>query len=116
MPGRDDRTEELFSYVNCEARVPKDHPLRAIRALVDQGLETLSADFEQLYAGEGRPSIAPERLLRASLLQAFYSVRSERQLMEQINYNLLFRWFVGLSMDEPVWHPTTFTHNSGPSS
>lgn len=111
MRGRDDQAEELFSYVNLEARVPKDHPLRAIRALVDEALETLSADFERLYAGEGRPSIAPERLLRASLLQAFYSVRSERQLMEQINYNLLFRWFVGLSMDEPVWHATTFTHN-----
>src|SRR5277367_4038016 len=111
MRGADGRSEGLFSYLSCEARVPADHPLRAIRAIVDEALEVLSADFEEMYAPLGRPSIAPEKLLRALLLQAFYSVRSERQLMEQMNYNLLFRWFVGLSVDEPVWVPTVFSHN-----
>jgi transposase len=111
MRGSDDRSAELFSYVSCEERVPADHPLRAIRSIVDEALEVLSADFEEMYAPQGRPSIAPEKLLRALLLQAFYSVRSERQLMEQMNYNLLFRWFVGLSMDAPVWDVTVFTKN-----
>jgi len=111
MRGRDERTEGLFSYVSCEARVPPDHPLRAIRAVVDEALEVLSGEFEKLYARDGRPSIAPEKLLRALLLQAFYSVRSERQLMEQLDYNLLFRWFVGLSMDAPIWDATVFTKN-----
>ena len=111
MRGADDRSEGLFSYVSCEARVPGDHPLRAIRAMVDEALEVLSAEFEGLYAKVGRPSIAPEKLLRALLLQAFYSVRSERQLMEQLDYNLLFRWFVGLAMDAPVWDVTVFTKN-----
>ena len=103
MRGGDVRTEALFSYLSCETRVPKDHPLRPIRTLVDQALGVLSPTFDQLYAQIGRPSIAPEKLLRALLLQALYSVRSERQLMEQLDYNLLFRWFVGLAMDAPIW-------------
>ena len=102
MRGWDARSDVLFSYVNCEERVPKDHPLRAILRIVDEALAALSPQFEGLYAKFGRPSIPPERLLRALLLQAFYSVRSERQLMEQLDYNLLFRWFVGLSLDEAV--------------
>ena len=111
MRGEDRNSGALFSYVSCEARVPGDHPLRAIRAIVDEALEVLSPAFEGLYSKVGRPSIAPEKLLRALLLQAFYSVRSERQLMEQLDYNLLFRWFVGLSMDAPVWDPTVFSKN-----
>jgi transposase len=111
MRGADARTDQLFSYLSCEARVPKDHPLRAIRPIVDEALTALSAEFENLYAPIGRPSIAPEKLLRALLLQAFYSVRSERQLIEQLDYNLLFRWFVGLSMDAPIWDVTVFTKN-----
>jgi transposase len=111
MRGADERGEGLFSYVSCEARVPLDHPLRPIRAIVDEALEVLSPEFEALYAKAGRPSIPPEKLLRALLLQAFYSVRSERQLMEQLDYNLLFRWFVGLAMDAPVWDATVFTKN-----
>jgi transposase len=95
MRGTDSRSSDLFSYVSCEARVPADHPLRAIRAIVDEALEMLCGEFEALCSQIGRPSIAPEKLLRALLLQAFYSVRSERQLMEQLDYNLLFRWFVG---------------------
>jgi transposase len=91
MRGADEQTEGLFSYVSCEARIPAGHPLRLIRAVVDEALEALSGEFEGLYARVGRPSIAPEKLLRALLLQAFYSVRSERQLMEQLDYNLLFR-------------------------
>jgi transposase len=111
MRGDDVRSDGLFSYVSCEARVPGDHPLRAIRAIVDEALEVLSPEFEALYSRIGRPSIPPEKLLRALLLQAFYSVRSERQLMEQLDYNLLFRWFVGLAMDAPVWDVTVFTKN-----
>lgn len=111
MRGSDARSEGLFSYVSCEARVPADHPLRPIRAIVDEALEVMSPTFEGLYSKIGRPSIPPEKLLRALLLQAFYSVRSERQLMEQLDYNLLFRWFVGLSMDAPVWDVTVFTKN-----
>ena len=111
MRGTDERSEGLFSYVSCEARVPADHPLRPIRAIVDEALEVLSGEFEALYAKVGRPSIAPEKLLRALLLQAFYSVRSERQLMEQLDYNLLFRWFVGLAMDAAIWDVTVFTKN-----
>jgi transposase len=111
MRGGDVRTEALFSYLSCEARVPVDHPLRPIRTLVDQALGVLSPAFDQLYAQIGRPSIAPEKLLRALLLQALYSVRSERQLMEQLDYNLLFRWFVGLAMDAPIWDVTVFTKN-----
>src|SRR5437879_3384497 len=111
MRGGDARTEALFSYVSCEARVPMDHPLRAIGKIVNEALTALSAEFEKLYAKSGRPSIAPEKLLRALLLQAFYSVRSERQLMEQLDYSLLFRWFVGLSLDAVVWDVTVFTKN-----
>jgi transposase len=111
MRGEDVRSGALFSYVSCEARVPLDHPLRSIRAIVDEALAALSAEFATLYAKFGRPSIAPEKLLRALLLQAFYSVRSERQLMEQLDYNLLFRWFVGLSLDAVVWDVTVFTKN-----
>jgi transposase len=111
MRGRDEQAEGLFSYVSCEARVPADHPLRLIRSIVDEALEVLSPEFDLLYSREGRPSIAPEKLLRALLLQAFYSVRSERQLVEQLGYNLLFRWFVGLSMDTPIWDATVFTKN-----
>jgi transposase len=111
MRGADEQTSSLFSYVSCEARVPSSHPLRRIRAVVDEALDVLSPDFDGMYAQAGRPSIAPEKLLRALLLQAFYSVRSERQLMEQLDYNLLFRWFVGLSMDAPVWDASTFSKN-----
>lgn len=111
MRGADEQTSSLFSYVSCEARVPPSHPLRRIRAVVDEALDVLSPDFDGMYAQAGRPSIAPEKLLRALLLQAFYSIRSERQLMEQLDYNLLFRWFVGLSMDAPVWDASTFSKN-----
>lgn len=111
MRGGDHRSEGLFSYVSCEARVPANHPLRAIRAIVDEALEVLSADFDAMYSRVGRPSIPPEKLLRALLLQAFYTIRSERQLMEQMDYNLLFRWFVGLAMDAPIWDVTVFTKN-----
>jgi transposase len=111
MRGRDDRSEGFFSYIRLEDRIPSDHPLRPIRALADEALGSLNERFEGLYSTMGRPSIAPEILLRATLLQAFFSVRSERLLMEQIDYNLLFRWFVGLPIDAAVWHPTVFTHN-----
>src|SRR6266404_3757027 len=111
MRGEDQRSEVLFSYVRLESRIPADHPLRAIRTLIDEALNGLSRDFNKLYARDGRPSIPPERLLRALLLQAFYTVRSERQLMEQLDYNLLFRWFVGLSADDPVWDATVFCKN-----
>lgn len=111
MRGRDDHSEGFFSYVRLEDRIAQDHPLRPIRALADEALASLNERFEGLYSTMGRPSIAPEMLLRAMLLQAFLSVRSERMLMEQINYNLLFRWFVGLPLDAEVWHPTVFTHN-----
>jgi transposase len=111
MRGEDQRSEGFFSYVRLETRIPADHPLRPIRDLVDAALQELSRDFDKLYSREGRPSIPPERLLRALLLQAFYTVRSERQLMEQLNYNLLFRWFVGLSADDPVWDASVFCKN-----
>jgi transposase len=112
MRGGDAKTEGLFSsYVSCEARVPLDHPSRPIRRIVNEALEALSPEFEKLYARFGRPSIPPEKLLRALLLQAFYSVRWERQLMEQLGYNLRFRWFVGLSLDAAVWEVTVFTKN-----
>src|SRR5437660_3861579 len=101
----------LFSYTSPEARVPANHPLRAIRALVRDVLTELDRSLSRLYASEGRPSIPPEQLLSALLLQVFYSIRSERQLMEQLDYNLLYRWFVGLSPDDPVWDATTFTKN-----
>src|SRR3954449_5481254 len=111
MRGTDRQTAQLFSYLSPETLVPKDHPLRLIRALANAALERLSSDFAKLYAATGRPSIPPEHLLRALLLQAFFSVRSERQLMEQLTYNMMFRWFVGLSMDAPVWDVTVFTKN-----
>src|SRR3546814_6878903 len=104
MRGEDRMTAQLFSYVNIEDRVAADHPLRQIRTLVNDALKALDADFSALYAQQiGRPSIAPERLLRAMLLQAIYSIRSERQLMERLEFDLLFRWFVGLGADEPAW-------------
>ena len=111
MRGFDQRRDGLFSYVRPESRIPKTHPLRVIRTLADQALKSLDEQFAALYSENGRPSIPPEQLLRALLLQAFYTVRSERQLMEQLNYNLLFRWFVGLSVDDPVWVPTVFSKN-----
>jgi transposase len=111
MRGRDRESGKLFSYASLESLVSQDHPLRAIRALVNAALARLSPMFETMYADEGRPSIAPERLLRALLLQALFTVRSERQLMQQITYNMLFRWFVGLAMDAPVWDVTVFTKN-----
>src|SRR5579885_72442 len=111
MRGADHQQSSLFSYISAEQRVPKDHPLRAIRTMTDAALRELSLSFEEMYSDIGRPSIPPEKLLRALLLQVLYTVRSERQLMEQLDYNLLFRWFVGLNMDEPVWDPTTFTKN-----
>jgi transposase len=101
----------LFSYVSLEERVPRDHPLRKMRILVDAVLATMDADFSAVYAKRGRPSIPPEFLVRASLIQILYTVRSERQLVEQIDFNLLFRWFVGLSIDTPVWNHSTFSHN-----
>ncbi len=111
MRGPDEKQDGLFSYLSPEQRVPADHPLREIRTLVDGILKEMSPQFGKLYARVGRPSIAPERLLRALLLQIFYSVRSERLLLEQLDYNLLFRWFVGMNMDEAVWVPTVFTKN-----
>ena len=111
MRGSDKRSGELFSYVNLEKRIRQDHPLRAIRLLTDIALAALSGDFAALYSGTGRPSIAPELLLRAMLLQAFYSIRSERQLMERLEFDLLFRWFVGLGVDDPVWDHSTFSKN-----
>jgi transposase len=111
MRGADEQPGSMFSYVSLEERVPADHPLRAIRRITDRALERLSPTFGALYVHFGRPSIPPEKLLRALLLQALYTIRSERQLMEQIDYNLLFRWFVGLGMDDAVWAPTTFTKN-----
>ena len=111
MRGGEVRSGSLFSYVDLEARVAHSHPLRAIRAIVDAALAKLDADFGAIYAPIGRPSIPPEQLLRALLLQAFYTVRSERQLMEQLDYNLLFRWFVGLGIDEKVWDVSVFTKN-----
>jgi transposase len=111
MRGVDQQQATLFSYVSLEQRVPPEHPLRAIRQMVDTALRGLWDRFEALYAQTGRPSIAPERLLRALLLQILYSIRSERLRMEQLDYNLLFRWFVGLTIDEGVWDPTAFTKN-----
>lgn len=111
MRGSDIKQDDIFSYRSPNDRVPQDHPLRSIRRLVDGILKDMSRQFAKLYSDIGRPSIPPERLLRALLLQVFYSVRSERMLMEQLDYNLLFRWFVGMSMDEEVWVPTVFTKN-----
>ena len=111
MRGDDREQGSMFSYRSLEGRIPADHPLRPMRAMVDRALDEVSPRFAKLYAQTGRPSIPPERLLRALLLQVLFSVRSERQLMEELEYNLLYRWFVGLGMDDPVWVPTTFTKN-----
>ena len=111
MRGTDETSRSLFSYVDLEERIPARHPLRKIRQVVNDAVASLDAEFEALYTDFGRPSIPPERLIRASLLQILFSVRSERQLMEQMQYNLLFRWFVGLGIDDPVWVPTVFTKN-----
>ena len=111
MRGSDEHSGSLFSYVDLETRVPKDHPLRAIRDIVNDSLSELSSDFAVLYAPLGRPSIPPEKLLRATLLQAFYSIRSERQLMERLEFDLLFRWFVGLGIDDPAWDHSVFSKN-----
>ena len=111
MRGKDEQQLDVFSYISPEQRVPQDHPLRSLRAMTDEALQQLRPRFNSLYAKTGRPSIAPEKLLRALLLQALYSVRSERMLMEQLDYNLLFRWFVGLNMDEMVWVATVYTKN-----
>jgi transposase len=111
MRGGDDRTGELFSYVDLETRVRRDHPLRAIRVIVNEALSALEQDFAALYPPIGRPSIPPEKLLRAMLLQAFYSIRSERLLMERLEYDLLFRWFVGIGVDDPAWNHSVFSKN-----
>jgi transposase len=111
MRGMDERSGALFSYVDLEARVPKSHPLRVIRSLANDALAALAGEFSALYASTGRPSIPPEKLLRAMLLQAFYSIRSERQLMERLNFDLLFRWFAGLGVDDPVWDHSVFSKN-----
>jgi transposase len=111
MRGEDQKQEAMFSYVSPQKRVPEDHPLRGIRAMVDTILKEMSPRFARLYSEVGRPSIPPERLFRALLLQIFYSVRSERLLVEQLQYNLLFRWFVGMDMDEEVWNHAVFSKN-----
>ena len=111
MRGQDEQTSHMFSYGSPEQRVPADHPLRAMRALTDEALRSMSRRFAGRSATTGRPSIPPEQLLRALVLQVLYTVRSERLLMEELHYNLLVRWFVGWNMDDPVWHPTTFTKN-----
>jgi transposase len=111
MRGEDEKQSGMFSYVTLEQRIPRDHPLRSIRWMTDRALERMSVQFDELYSATGRPSIAPERLIRGQLLQVLYSVRSERQLIEQLDYNLLFRWFVGLEMDDEVWDVTVFTKN-----
>jgi transposase len=111
MRGTDEQQSGMFSYISAERRVPANHPLRAIRAMVDVALRNMSRQFEEMYSRVGRPSIPPEKLLRALLLQVLYTVRSERMLMEQLDYNLLFRWFVGLNIDDPVWDATVFTKN-----
>ena len=111
MRGGDDRTGSLFSYVDLDARVRVDHPLRSIRAIVNEALSAMEREFAALYSLIGRPSIPPEKLLRAMLLQAFYSIRSERQLMERLEFDLLFRWFVGLGIDDPAWDHSSFSKN-----
>src|SRR5216683_760671 len=111
MRGEDIKQSGIFSYRTAEERVPAEHPLRAMRRMVDEALKGLSPRFARMYAKRGRPSIAPEKLLRALLLQVLYTIRSERQLMEQLDYNMLYRWFVGLNMDDPIWDVTVFTKN-----
>src|SRR4051794_6811886 len=111
MRGTDRQQADIYRYLSPEARVRADHPLRAIREMADQALENMSQRFDVMYAKVGRPSIPPEKLLRAQLIQMLYSVRSERLLMEEIDYSMLFRWFVGMNLDEPVWDATVFTKN-----
>jgi transposase len=111
MRGKDQNQASLISYVSLEERISPEHPLRKVRGLVDQLLKTMDGEFAGMYSRMGRPSIPPERLLRALLLQIFYSVRSERLLMEQLDYNLLFRWLIGLEIDEPVWNHAVFSKN-----
>jgi len=111
MRGDDNKQSAMYSYVTLEQRIPADHPAREIRVLVDRALVRMDASLDELYSEMGRPSIAPERLLRATLLMVLFSVRSERQLMEQMHFNMLLRWFVGLEMDDPVWDVTVFTKN-----
>jgi len=116
MRGDDNRTGELFSYVDLDARIRRDHPLRAIRKIVNEALAALERDFAVLYSPLGRPSIPPEKLLRAMLLQVFYTIRSERLLMERLEYDLLFRWFVGIGVDDAAWDHSTFSTTSPRSS
>lgn len=116
MRGCDDGTGEVFSYVDLEAQVRKDHPLRKIREIVNTALDTLSADFAVLHSSMGRPSIAPEKLLRATLVQAFYSIRSKRVLTERLQYDPLFRGFVGICVDDPAWNHSTFFEELRPSA
>jgi transposase len=111
MRGADETSGSLFSYVDLEDRIPARHPLRKIRQVVNDALASLDDEFDRLYVDFGRPSIPPERLIRASLIQILFSIRSERQLIEQMQYNLLFRWFVGLGIDDAVWVPTVFSKN-----
>ena len=111
MRGEVDQQPTMFSYVDLESRIPKHHPIRKIRRIVDKALPALEAAFSQMYSDKGRPSIPPEQLIRALLLQIFFTIRSERQLMERIDYDLLFRWFVGLSMDDTVWNHSVFSKN-----
>src|SRR4030095_2894525 len=111
MRGHDDQTNHMFSYLSPEQRVRADHPLRAVRRLTDEVLVAFAPRFTKMYSDIGRPSIPPEQLLRALLIQSLYTVRSERLLMEEIDYSVLYRWFVGLSMDDPIWSPTTFSNN-----
>src|ERR1044071_5225596 len=111
MRGKDHQQADMYSYLSPEVRVRPDHPLRAIRAMADQALANMSERFDTMYSDRGRPSIPPEKLLRAQLIQMLYSVRSERLLMEEIDYSMLFRWFVGMNLDEPVWDMTVFTKN-----
>src|SRR5262247_2647822 len=111
MRGTDHQQADMYSYLSPEARVRADHPLRAIRSMADQALTNMSKRFDAMYATTGRPSIPPEKLLRAQLIQMLYSIRSERLLMEEIDYSMLFRWFIGMNLDEPVWDATVFTKN-----
>jgi len=111
MRGTDHQQADMYSYLSPEARVRADHPLRAIRSMADQALANLSSRFDAMYAKTGRPSIPPEKLLRAQLIQMLYSIRSERLLIEEIDYSTLFRWFIGMNLDEPVWDVTVFTKN-----
>jgi transposase len=111
MRGESDNQTSLFSYVSLESRIPDHHPIRKIRGVVDKALAEMAPEFDAMYAASGRPSIPPEQLIRALLLQIFFTIRSERQLVERLDYDLMFRWFVGLGMDDPVWNHSTFSKN-----